>query len=67
MPGLFIARRYVVENNATKPVDYFFDSREKAEKFIETVRQTTPESQGHEFDLLSHLDDTIIKHYDSKE
>lgn len=67
MAGLFIARRYLNENGATKAVDYHFDTKEKAEKFIEMVRQTTPVSSGHGFDLLSHIDGEVIKHFDSKE
>ena len=67
MAGLFIARRYIKENGSTRPIDYHFDTKEKAEKFIETVIQTTPESTGHQFDLLSHLDNSVIKHYEGKE
>jgi hypothetical protein len=67
MPGLYIARRYLNENGTTRAVDYHFDSREKAEKFIEHVRLNTPEDQGHGFDLLSHSDQEVVKHYESRE
>ena len=67
MAGLFIARRYLNENGATKAVDYHFDTKEKAEKFIEMVRQTTPESSGHGFDLLSHADGKVIEHCETRD
>ena len=66
MPGLFIARRYFVENGETKPVDYHFDTMEKANNFINGVRSTTPLDHGHEFDLLTHKDNEVILLYSTK-
>jgi hypothetical protein len=63
MPGLFIARRYVNQNGETKPVDYYFDTREKAEKFIEGVKLSTPSDHGHEFEILTHTANDVLNKY----
>ena len=66
MAGVYIARRYLNENGTTRSVDYHFDSLEKAQKFIENVKLTTPEDHGHDFEILSHQDDQILKQYESE-
>ena len=66
MAGLFIARRYLNEDGMLRPMDYHFDTLEKAQKFIENVKLTTPEDHGHDFEILSHQDDHIIKQFESE-
>ena len=67
MAGLYIARRYLNENGSIRPIDYQFDSLEKAQKFIENVKLTTPEEHGHDFEILTHQDEQLIKVYESEQ
>ena len=67
MAGVYIARRYLNESGTIRPVDYHFDSLEKAQKFIENVKLTTPEDHGHDFEILSHQDDQILKQFEGEQ
>jgi len=63
MPGLYIARRNLNENGVSKPVDYYFDTREQAEKFIENIKAKLPSDQGDTFEILTHTSESVINKF----
>lgn len=63
MPGFYIARRTVNENGNTFTVDYSFDTMEAAVRFVSGVRNVSSPDKGHEFEILSHESEEMIKRF----